>query len=63
MSQLEMSCLILLIFLSGCGTVKVKHEVEPIYITVDINIKVQKELEDFFDFEDEAEETKKKENF
>ena len=37
----------------GCSpTVKVKHEVEPIYITVDVNIKVQKELENFFDFED-----------
>ena len=37
----------------GCSpTVTVKHEVAPIYITMDVNIKVQKELEDFFDFED-----------
>ena len=27
-------------------------KVDPIYITVDINIKVQKELEEFFDFEE-----------
>lgn len=47
----------------GCSpTVNVKHEVEPIYITIDVNIKVQKELEDFFDFEDEVQEKKKKEN-
>ncbi|MEE9170500.1 MAG: hypothetical protein V3U73_12120 [bacterium] len=51
-----------LVLLGGCGTVTVKHEVQPIYITVDVNIKVQKELEDFFDFEDEEAEKKKKEN-
>ena len=33
-------------------TVRVKHEVEPIFITVDVNIKIQKELEGFFDFEE-----------
>lgn len=43
----------MLFMLSACGTVRVKHEVEPIYITVDVNIKVQQELNDFFDFEDE----------
>jgi hypothetical protein len=38
-------------FLEACSpTVKVKHEVAPIFITVDVNIKVQKELEDFFQF-------------
>ncbi len=53
-----------LVVLGGCSpTVNVKHEVEPIYITIDINIKVQKELEDFFDFEDEkVDEKKNKEN-
>ena len=53
-----------LLALIGCSpTVNVKHEVEPIYITIDINIKVQKELEDFFDFEDEkVDEKKNKEN-
>ncbi len=44
----------LLLVFTGC-TVKVKHEVEPIYITVQVNIQVQKELDDFFDFEDVAE--------
>lgn len=46
--------LFMLMCFYGCSpTVKVKHEVEPIYITVDVNIKVQKELDSFFDFEDE----------
>ena len=55
-------CGLLVVF--GCSpTVNVKHEGEPIYITIDINIKVQKELDDFFDFEDEkVDEKKKKEN-
>ena len=52
-----------LLVVSGCSpTVNVKHEVAPNYITIDINITVQKELEDFFDFEDEIDEKKKKEN-
>jgi hypothetical protein len=47
----------ILMLVPDCSpTVKVKHEVEPIYITVDVNIRVQKELENFFDFEDEPQE-------
>ncbi len=41
-------------FFACSPTVKVKHEVQPIYITVDVNIKVQKELDSFFDFEEES---------
>ena len=29
-------------------------EIKPIHITMDINIKVDKELDEFFDFEDEV---------
>ena len=39
-----------------------KHEVtvhpikiEPIYMTIDVNIKVQRELDDFFSFEEQIE--------
>jgi len=47
--------LVLLAALWGCShTVNVKHQVEPIYITVQVNIQVQKELDNFFDFEDDA---------
>ncbi len=50
----------LMLMMSGCGpTLTIKHEVAPIYLTVDINIKVQKELEEFFDFE-ESRDTKGK---
>ena len=44
--------------LVGCThhTVEVKPvKVEPIHITIDVNIKIDKELDDFFDFEDEDE--------
>lgn len=39
----------------GCQpTVKIEPiEVKPIHVTVDVNIKVDKELDKFFDFEDE----------
>lgn len=32
-------------------------EIEPIHITMDINLKVQRELDDFFDFEADSEDT------
>jgi len=39
----------------GCShTINVHHEVEPIYITVQVNIQVQEQLNDFFDFEEDA---------
>ena len=51
----------LLLTVTGCSpTVTVKHEVAPIYITMDVNIRVQKELEDFFDFEDDPVEEENK---
>jgi hypothetical protein len=35
-----------------CGCIKAKvetvHEIKPIHITMDINLKVQKDLDDFF---------------
>ena len=44
-----------LLLLSGCTpTVKVKHEVEPIHLTADINIRVDRELDEFFAFQDQA---------
>lgn len=43
---------ILLLFLlfafSGCISVKTQHKIEPIHITVDINVKVDRALDDFF---------------
>jgi hypothetical protein len=42
--------------LAGCShTITVEPiEVKPIHMTMDINLKVQRELEKFFDFEDEV---------
>jgi hypothetical protein len=47
---------VLLFVLTACTpTVRVKHEVEPIHVTVDVYVKVQRELEKFFQFEEELE--------
>ena len=35
----------------GACVFTIKHKVEPIHVTVDIYVKVDKELENFFDFE------------
>jgi hypothetical protein len=38
-----------LLTFAGCATVKVEPiEVKPIHITVDVNVKVDKALDDFF---------------
>lgn len=37
---------------AGCAVITVKHEVPPIYATVDVNIRIQRQLEDVFDFEE-----------
>jgi len=34
--------------LSGCISVKTQHEVKPISITVDVNVKIDRALNDFF---------------
>jgi hypothetical protein len=37
------------LFMSGCLTVKTEPiEVKPIHITVDVNVKVERALDDFF---------------
>jgi hypothetical protein len=36
---------------SGCFRLKTEHKVEPIHITMDINLKVQRDLEEFLDVE------------
>jgi hypothetical protein len=53
-SFIAAACGVVMILEACSPTVKVKHEVAPIFITVDVNIKVQKELEDFFNFEEEV---------
>lgn len=44
----------LLMTIVGCGTVKVKHEVAPIHVTVDVNVQVQQKLNEVFDFEEDS---------
>jgi hypothetical protein len=47
------------LFVASCTKHQVQVdpiEVKPIHVTVDINLKVDRELEDFFDFEEPIEE-------
>ena len=47
--------LAVLALLLPIGCVKVEPiKVEPIHITMDINIKIDRQLDDFFDFEEEV---------
>lgn len=55
---------VMLLLQSGCST---RHEVQmapveikPIHITIDVNVRVQKDLEDFFGDIDKAEKTLEK---
>lgn len=34
-------------FTAGCK-IKTEHEIKPIHITMDVNLKVDKDLDDFF---------------
>lgn len=36
---------------SGC----IRHQVDPLHITVDVNLRVDRQLDDFFEFEEELE--------
>lgn len=49
------------LFAGACATSCLSHEVEvapievkPIHVTVDVNVRVQRELDDFFDYEKKA---------
>ena len=39
---------------AGCLSIKTEHEIKPIHITMDINLKVDRELDQFFGEIDEA---------
>lgn len=55
-------------FLSACSTsheievkpVETVHKIEPIHITIDVNVRVEKALDDFFDEIEAAEDKAKK---
>lgn len=52
---LVVSCMVLFIFSQGCKTEhKVELDVKPMQITIDVNIRVDRQLEDFFGNLDEA---------
>jgi hypothetical protein len=43
--------MLLLLMVNGCLSIKTEHEVKPIHITMDINLKVERELEDFLNLD------------
>lgn len=57
MKQLIGPAIVTVFLLSGCRTshqVDMTHEVKPIHITLDVNLRVDRELDNFFDDIDEA---------
>ncbi len=44
----------MILTVAGCWTITVKHKVDPIYITMDVNVKAEKQLNDFFDYEEQV---------
>ncbi len=44
----------MLLMLPSCAKVEVTHKVEPIHLTVDINIRIDRQLDDFFSFEQQV---------
>ncbi len=49
--------LVTVLLLGGCRTshqVDMTHDVKPIHITLDVNLRVDRELDNFFDDIDEA---------
>lgn len=58
MKRTRITAVVVPLLLAGC-THQVQVEpirVEPIHVTVDVRVKVDRELESFFDFEEEYEE-------
>ncbi|GJQ24908.1 MAG: hypothetical protein HRU72_02980 [Planctomycetia bacterium] len=53
--KLIVPCMVLCIFSLGCKTEhKVEVEVKPMQITIDVNVRIDRQLEDFFGNLDEA---------
>lgn len=60
MKKLCFWAVLALLITAGCRTrheVDMTHEVKPIHITLDINLRVEKELDDFFGDIDQASST------
>jgi len=52
--RVVMAGLLLMLAGSGCLSLKSQHEIKPIHITMDINLKVDRELDRYFgDFSEE----------
>lgn len=46
-----LAALLLASVAGGCLSIKTEHEIKPIHITMDVNLKVQKDLENFLDLD------------
>ena len=57
MSQRMVWAVLIVLLMAGCRTrhdVNMTHEVRPIHITLDINLKIDQQLDDFFGDIDQA---------
>jgi len=48
--------------LGGCFTIRTEHKIEPIHMTVDVYLRVDRELDSFFGDLDRASQTLEKPN-
>ncbi len=48
MGKSKFAALVALALCAGCFSVESKHEIKPIHIKIDINLKVDRALDDFF---------------
>ena len=48
------ACLMLAMTVGCTPTIRHEHKIEPLHITMDINLRVDRELDNFFDFQEPA---------
>lgn len=49
--KMVLPAVVAMLMAGGCLSLKTEHEIKPIHITMDVNLKVQKELNDFLDLD------------
>jgi hypothetical protein len=52
MSKVSIAALLILLSVAACARVAVEGGEKPIHIVLDVNVRVARELDNFFDFED-----------
>jgi hypothetical protein len=51
MMRMTPLAILLLLIVNGCLSIKTEHEIKPIQITLDINLKIERDLENFLNLD------------